>query len=80
MYMCMQVEALRSKVSSLEADLRSSATVSGKLQKQLVQERKEGRKNIEEIRHKKEDYASQVSVDVVLCVDMKYCDMWLSSD
>lgn len=56
-----QVEALRSKVSSLEGDLRSSSTVNGQLQNQLVKERREKENSIRELEQEKEDITLQVS-------------------
>ncbi len=54
------MEALRGKVSSLEADLRSSASVNGQLQEQMVQGRRGKDKLIKQLEREKEDLASQV--------------------
>lgn len=58
-----QVEVLRSKVSSLEGDLRSSTSVNSQLQDQMVQERRTKDKLIRELEGEKEDLTSQVSQD-----------------
>ena len=54
------MEALRSKVSSLEGDLRSSASVNSQLQDQMVQERRGKARVIKQLEREKEDLASQV--------------------
>lgn len=55
-----EVEALRSKVSSLEADLHSSSAVNGQLQEALVTERRGKDKTIKSLEGDKEDLAAQV--------------------
>lgn len=54
------MEALRSKVSSLEADLRSSATVNGQLQESMVKERRTKDDLIKQLEREKEEFAAQV--------------------
>jgi len=58
--MCVQVDALRGKVSSLEADLRSSASVNGELQQQLMEERKKGDQELKRLRLDQRDLQAQV--------------------
>ena len=57
---CVQVDALRGKVSSLEADLRSSTSVNGKLQRQLVEERNKGDQELKSLRLDQQDLQAQV--------------------
>lgn len=61
-----EVEALRSKVSSLEGDLRSSAAVNGQLQEQLVSERRSTDNRVRGLEQEKHDLTSQVSA---VCVE-----------
>ncbi len=45
---------------SLEADLRSSATVNGKLQQQLTEEKDKGERETRKIKHFNQDLEAQV--------------------
>ena len=68
-------------MSSLEADLRSSGSVNGQLQRQLVEERGKGDKEVRTLRRAKEDLEAQVRpgawTAAVLVVVNKCCCCYL---